>query len=355
MRKTLAYFLKNRLHIIAILSFLLLMITFFYLVDADFVYQYEYYDEYDRLVKIISPENSPFSLLATAAAILSTITVIFEFYFKMRKVNVDQMYALPIKREKIFLSKLIVCYLEVIIPITISFILSFAMISISEHIFNLVYMIPFYFGLVFLSIVLITSFAFIYTRGNTFFDGLVNMLAYTCFLALFVNILIDTFSISYYKFGSSMAFFIYSPISIFTKYMDELFMQEEVSTYIGQFISMGVYVLFGILSFFLFVKLNKEEPSENCTQISKSWFSYKTIIPAYTIAFVIVSAMSFEVLSIVFSAIFTYLMFVLQKRSFKLSKKDFLLILCFIAIGIGLGIVCDNISTYLLREHSAYY
>ena len=116
MRKTLAYFLKNRLHIIAILSFLLLMITFFYLVDADFVYQYEYYDEYDRLVKIISPENSPFSLLATAAAILSTITVIFEFYFKMRKVNVDQMYALPIKREKIFLSKLIVCYLEVIIP-----------------------------------------------------------------------------------------------------------------------------------------------------------------------------------------------------------------------------------------------
>ena len=121
-------------------------------------------------------------------------------------------------------------------------------------------------------------------------------------------------------------------------------MQEEVSTYIGQFISIGVYVLFGILSLFLFIKLNKEEPSENCTQISKSWFSYKTIIPILSIPFSAISILSGGFLALAFSSIFTYLAFVLYKRSFKLSKKDYVFIAIYITIGIVVGICCKEIS-----------
>ena len=343
MRKTLNYYFKNRLNIILIISFLVFLIMFFYLFNSNFIYRYSYYDEFNEYVSVIKPENSPFALLSTIAAILSTAVVTFEFYFKMRKVSVDQMFSLPIKREKIYLSKLIICYLEVIVPVTVGFILSFLMILSKEHMFNLIYFIPFYFGIVFLSVVLVTSFAFLYTRGNAFFDGIVNMLAYIFMLVLIVALITDTFAIPFNKFGSNGAFFIYSPISIFTTWLNKLFVGNEFNFDLAQNISVVIYILFGVVSLFLFIILNREEPSENSTQISNSNFSYRTIIPIYSIVFSATSILSNGFLALSFSSIFTYLAFVLYKRSFKLSKKDYLFIILYIIIGIVLGVCCEQI------------
>lgn len=349
MKKTVNYFLKNRINIILILSFIVFLIVFFYLFDAEYIYSYEYYDDYDNFVSKTRAINSPFALLSVVTAVLSTFVVTFEFYFKMRKVNVDQIYALPIKREKIFLSKLIVCYLEVVIPITLGVILSFLMIVFKEHIFNLVYFIPYYFGLMFLAIILITSFAFLYTRANTFFDGLVNMFAYACVLALITSIIKQTFAISYSRFGDGSYFFIYSPITLFTSWMNNLFMDQNYKFRLATNLSFVIFILFGFISLYLFIKLNKEEPSENTTQISMSNFSYRTIIPLYSIIFTALSIMSSGVLALTFASIFTYLAFVLFKRSFKLSKRDYLFIVIYIIIGVILGICCEEIREVFLN------
>ena len=344
MKKTLKYYLKNRLNIILILSFFVFLIVFVSLFNVDFVYRYNYYDEMDKLIYNVSIQNSPLPLLATITSVLSTFVVVFEFYFKMRKVNVDQIYSLPIKREKIFLSKLIVCALEVVVPMTVGFVVSYLMIFNEEHLFNLIYFIPYYFGLLFLALILIVSFAFIYTRGNTFFDGIVNMVAYSFMIVIIVSLITETFDISYYKFGNATSFFIYSPISIFSSWMDDLFSGREYVFKLSSMLSFIIYILFGLLSFYLFIILNKKEPSENSTQISESDFSYKTIIPILSIPFSAISILSGGFLALAFSSIFTYLAFVLYKRSFKLSKKDYVFIAIYITIGIVVGICCKEIS-----------
>lgn len=349
MKKTLNYFLKNRINIILILSFIVFLIVFFYLFNAEYVYTYEYYDQYDKIIIDTRLTNSPFPLLATITAILSTFVVVFEFYFKMRRVSVDQIYALPIKREKIFLSKLIICYLEVLIPITLGFILSFLMIVFKNNLFAMVYFIPYYFGLIFLSLVLITSFAFLYTRANTFFDGVVNMLSYACILPLIVSIIKQTFVISYSSFGDGSYFFIYSPITLYSSWMNDLFMNRTYKFQLATNLSFIIFILIGFISIYLFIKLNKEEPSENTTQISLSNFSYRTIIPLYSIVFVILSIMSGGILGLTFASIFTYLIFVLFRRSFKIEKKDYLFIILYIVIGIILGIVCEEIREVFLN------
>ena len=344
MKNTLKYYIKNRLNIILILSLFVFLIVFVSLFKAEFVYRYSYYDEMDKLVYNISIQNSPLPLLATITSVLSTFVVVFEFYFKMRKVNVDQIYALPIKREKIFLSKLIICVLEVIVPMTVGFIVSYLMIFNKDHLFNLIYFIPYYFGMVFLALILIVSFAFIYTRGNTFFDGIINMVAYSFMLVIVVSLITETFDISYRNFGNATSFFIYSPISIFSSWMNDLFSGRDYVFKLSSILSYSIYISFGLLSFYLFIVLNKKEPSENSTQISESEFSYKTIIPALSIPFSAISILSGGFLALAFSSIFTYLAFVLYRRSFKLTKKEYVFIAIYITIGIIVGVCCKEIS-----------
>lgn len=350
MRKTLGYYFKNRFNIILIISFIAFLITFFYLVDARFVYTYEYINEHNEYIEITKAQNSPFALLTTIAAVLSTFVITFEFYFKMKRVSVDQIYALPIKREKFYLSKLILCYLEVVIPTTICFILSIIMISMSVHIFNMIYFIPYYFGLMFLIAILITSLAFVYTRANTFFDGLINILGYTFILVLISNLIFETFELRRYNIRGAGSFFLYSPVDIFTTWMNLLFKGVKVETEICNYFGIGIFVLFGLIALFLFIKLNKEEPSENTTQISNSLFSYKTIIPIYSIVFCSMSILSGGILALAFASIFTYLMFVLYKRSFKLTKRDYMLIAIYIIIGICLGVCFSIINDSIVSK-----
>ena len=349
MKTTLKYFLKTRWNVIAIISCILLLITFVYLTNMDFVYTYEYYDDYGEIYNVVKAQGSPFPMLAAFASVLSTLVVIFEFYFKMRKINIDQMHALPIKREKLYLSKLIICALEVIIPLTLSFILSIVIISLSKNIFDLIYFIPFYFGLVFLSLILIISFAFIYTRANTFFDGIINMLFYIFVLVILFLHIIDVFELGYQKFGSGGAFFIYSPIAIFTQYMNKLFMNKEFEFNISQSLSLVIFILFGIVSLYLFIRLNKKEPSENCTQLSSSYFSYKVFIPIYSIILTSITIFSGTVISLGFTIVFTYLAYVIYRRSFKLSKRDYLMIGIVIIAGILLGIFFDYINQFFIK------
>lgn len=355
MKKMLGYYLKSRWHVVLIISLILMLITFISLFDVNFIYRYEYYDEYDQLVNIVRAENSPFATMAVFAAILSTLVVVFEFYFKMRKVNIDQIYALPIKREKIYLSKLIVCLAEVIIPLTLSFILSVIMVAIKPHMFELIYFIPYYFGLIFLVCVLVCSFAFVYTRANTFFDGLINMLMYTLVLVFVFMLIIDVFAIGSYKFGDPSYFFIYSPITVFCSNMNDLFCGRITNLKPAGIMSFVVFIVFGLLSIWLFVKLNKEEASENCTQVSSSYFSYKTMIPIFSLIFFAFSVLEAGLVALTFTLIFTYLFFVIYKRTFKLNKKEYIIIALLLVVGIALGLVSNAIHEAIINDRYKAY
>ena len=56
------------------------------------------------------------------------ITPIVEFSFKMKKITMDQAYSLPIKREKLYLTRYIIGFLEIVVPFTLSYFISLLVI-----------------------------------------------------------------------------------------------------------------------------------------------------------------------------------------------------------------------------------
>jgi hypothetical protein len=157
------------------------------------------------------------------------------------------------------------------------------------------------------------------------------------------SIIFNVFNIKY-KFGDSSWFFLYSPITRITVILDRLFeygnLDKDVIK-VMDYISFSLFIAFGILSFILFIKLNKEEKSENSMQISKSRFAYKLILPAYIIPLMAMSIESSSPILMVLVVIFGYFGYVVYRRSFKLTKYDYYMLLINVVAGFGLGIIID--------------
>lgn len=346
MRKLLSYYIKKRSNVIIITSLILLTIVFVYLIDARFVWQRDVWNEYTQSYDTVKmAQNSPFPMLAIFAIILSTIVPIFEFYYKMRKINVDQFHALPIKREKIYLTKYIIGLAEILIPLTLCFILSFILIVIKPHIFEMSYFFLYYISLVAGVIVLFTSVSFIYTRCNTFFDGIINILLYSIILVPVASIIINLFDVKYNTFGDSTWYFLQSPITRIEVLFEELFEGDKPSVFTSDYLTFIIFGVFGIVSFVLFILLNKKEKSENSMQISNSIFAYKLTLPVYIISLLAISLDGSSPILMVLVIIFGYLGHVIYKRSFKLTKYDYISLFVYASTGILLGLLTEYINT----------
>lgn len=337
MKRVLKYYFKKRFFVVGVISFIFLLITFISLYNDKFIIE-----RYYEFKTSIEAYNSPFGMLALFAAIIGTIVVPLEFSFKMNKIKIDQLYSLPIKREKIFISKLIICIVETVIPLTLSFILSFLMVVFKKNIFDLKYFIPYYFLLVFYSVVLITTFAFIYTRANRNGDGIVNMIAYAFLLLVIIEFTNEYFNLNKHLIEST-DFLIYSPISIINDEFDKLLCNIDSNFKTSEIISLILFPIIGGAFFYLFVKLNKEDKSEDCLEVSNSLFSYRLFLPIYGICLgsLVLELDSFSLY--IFVIISLYIGYVIKNRNFKLNNNDFKWYISLVIISFILGVLGQNI------------
>ena len=336
MSKIIKYYFRERKHIIIIISISLLLITLFNFIDADFVYSYEHYETGEI---IYNTRNSPLPFLAFIAGALSTLFVIMEFNFKMNKISIDKMYSLPVKREKLYLSKLIFVIIEVLIPLTLCFLLAFLIVVSSEHMFKLIYFIPYYLLTVVAVISMVIVLSFAYTRGNSSSDGVINIIAYIFVFAVIAVFIQQLFGILYEDWNS-LNFSLYGPLSMICDLMDEKF---DNTNYLDVKTSMITsFIFYGLLTcvfFYLFIRLNKLEKSENTLEVSRSNFSYNFFIPVYSITFSMVTIKEETLILVIFIFIATYMGLVIKNKTFKLDKKDYLQIIIIICIGILFGII----------------
>ena len=188
MKKLLAYYLKKRFHIVLILSAIMVTILTVFISNINFIHNAPVWDQtYEHIIGYEPVAvNSPIGYLTVFSCLLATIVPLFEFYFKMKKISIDQQYSLPIKREKLFLTKYIVVLFIILASLTIAYIWMIFITSLKENIFNMGYIYLYYPVLIGLTSVLYTIICFVYTRANTFFDGLINILFYIFILALFL-------------------------------------------------------------------------------------------------------------------------------------------------------------------------
>ena len=347
MRQLLKYYAKKRLLAISAITAICFIITTTILMNSVFVRTSYFWVEapvidggYEYRATVAS--DSPLALFTVLSCILVFIVPVFEFYFKMTKIGVDQMYSLPVKRNKLYLVKYIVGLVEIIIPLTISYLYAFLWIICSEHMFTLIYFLPYYFMLIFFTIVMYTIFAFIYTRANTFFDGIINMVLY-----IFIPVLI-TYSLGLFiEEINCNYYYLYAPISSFTEQFNDLLMKDSYlpplkyhSNFDNNIIYSSVfYVAASIACVFAFIKLIKNDKAENSQEISNSLFLYQTTIPLTVFfgTFAMYEGLGLEHFSYFITAIIGYLLYAIYKRNFKPSWKFLLMMIIAIIISVVLA------------------
>lgn len=361
MKKYLRFHIKDSLPQI-ILFIVITLISCFSLSIDGYIHHNHYYN-YD------SPTNNPLTMIAVIGIVLSVGVPIIEFSYRMRKITIDQMYSFPIKREKIFLAHYITGYIKILIPVTVAVIYFLIDLSVKEHLFDVFYIIPFYFSLLGTLLIGYSFVTFIFMRGNTVGDGLINMLFGIFFIPAIIALITFHQPYSYptnamnslnIDFGDG---FIFKPVIDIIEYFQgemewyALSQIKQANEYLelphfsaNSFGWLIFHAIFGIASFVLSIILVKKDKSENSMGISNSWFSYKIMIPVYL--FVIsYTAINAEFIAWLFILIGGFLMYVIYRRTLKIKIIDVIII---VSCVLG-GLVISSIIESLIPQRDPMY
>jgi hypothetical protein len=82
------------------------------------------------------------------------------------------------------------------------------------------------------------------------------------------------------------------------------------------------WALIGIMCFVGYVLLYSKYRADKAEEISDSWFGYKTLIPIFGPLFALESFDGFSIEPI----ILMYIMYIVYRRSFKLKKRDYIVL-----------------------------
>ena len=360
MLKMIKFNLKNRTLLILITTIVFLAIGFALYLGDDFLKYFYFYNRLtDQHFQVIGPDSSPILFITIMACILCTIIPIIEFSFKMSKISIDQMYSLPIKREKLYLAKFISGFIEVLIPVSVVFIFCLLKVLFSNHMYETIYFLPYFVCLILFMFFLYSTITFFFTRGNTVIDGIINVVLIIFVVELFSSTIDSMLWGNIRNYFDSGSCYLYSPISIISELFDNKLSAEAINklhtmydeyyytvrvnltTY--EIVSVIIFILIGIESTILFVLLNKKDKAEDSMQVSNSWFSYKVFIPVYMSLISLLMMDGSELIGFVFLFVGTYIAYVVYRRSLKIKKWDIIVpVICFVSMMI-IYIVLDNL------------
>lgn len=318
------YFFKKRISVLIALSVVVTAIFAIVIGTSRLIiYRYDGALSQDSLV----PEANPSQLIVYLVVIflLSFLVPFSEFSFKMKKRGIDQMYSLPIKREKLYFVKFLICLCEIIIPFIIGGVISIFVIMGKDHLYNLGMFIPYFLSLIACSIGVTIISSCVFIHQNTEIDGAV-IAIFTIFI---LSTVITSIRMILYKiFGYDMndvdasKYLLFSPLISIYKGMASLIANREINYLTwegGDTVAIIVFVLISIGATILSYFHIKNEKSENSQQISSSLLGYSLYIPLLAISISII-VNEINVLLFLFQ-IAIYLTYVLYLRKFKLDKK----------------------------------
>lgn len=277
--------------------------------------------------------------------LLTFVVPVAVYSFKMNKRSVDCFYAMPLKREKLLFVKTLVGLFLVVVPFTLSYWLGFFTLLIREgNPYQMLWYLPTYFGLLLYGVLLFGWHAFVYTRANKPFDGIVFLIAYAFVGMVIVMGVLGALGLenayehvgiktveNYMDFGGVINFF---------SNMENLIMKDSVSDWeIEGFL---IPSLLGVIGYTLLFSLERFQKAENAEQVSNDWFGYKVLIPVYT-AYCLASAINLS--SVVLGCVcvaFSFVAIVVWKRKFRIGKSGWIVFAIGIVAGILLGILMEH-------------
>ena len=320
MRKTIKYFLNKRKLFIGVSLGITLLFTLVNVSNRVFYYE---------MPTGKTPFDMPFGFLYVFGVIFSSFIPVMEFKFKTNKIMVDQAYSLPVKRERYYLAKYVVGLIETLFPLVVCGLVSFLYVMCSKHIYNLWYVLPYLLMLLLITAGVYSIFVFFFIKGNTVFDGIVNMFFISCFLMALTSA-IDAYVNVSKVLRTAGEYFIFAPFNNIYVFFNNLVKGGTVEEFthrygFGTLIPALIYIILGVVSVFGIILASKNEKAEDATQISNSYFSYRTFIPTYL--FLIMIGYYVDVLLYVLVVLTAgFIGYIMYRKTVKIKKIDIIIL-----------------------------
>ena len=337
MKKTIKYFLNKRKLFIGVSLGIALLFTLVNISNRGFYYE---------MPTGKTPIDMPFGFLYVFGAIFSSFIPVMEFKFKTNKIMVDQAYSLPIKREKYYLAKYVVGLIETLLPLVVCGLVSLLYVMCSKHIYNLWYVLPYLLMLLLITASVYSIFVFFFIKGNTVFDGIVNMFFVSCFLMALISA-IDTYVDIHKVLGYGSDFYIFAPFTNIYTFFNNLVRGGEIAEFDNRYglralVPTLIYIVLGAGSVFALIGESKKEKAEDATQISNSYFSYRTFIPAYLFLSMI-GLYVYELFFVLLMLTAGFIGYIMYRKTVKIKKIDIILLFASTLVGYFFGIFLDSL------------
>ena len=318
--------------------------------------------------------DSGLACYAVLLCVLCTVVPVLQFSYRMKQRSVDLWYSLPITRKQLVLVRTLAGLLLVFVPFTIAYWPGVAIVamrinelasSVRGFHFQYIHYLSCFAQMLLLGTCLFGVNAFLFTRGNSMFDGIFFILGWAILVPLFVVVLNDDFAFDFYWQGASgrqtwvnsslffTYFFTYSPVAWTGAAFEKLitvgaFFDNEFHFMVTSILG----VLEGVAAYLALFLLADKDKSENVGQISSSRMGYKVLLPALeagVIAFIIVSVgwgwfdwnTAFYLVLVALCALAFYFAY---RRSFRLKLSDILSVILAFVAGLLLALLVSGIS-----------
>ncbi|WP_264229816.1 hypothetical protein [Acholeplasma laidlawii] len=354
MKKYIQYLFKNAfLETVIISSVTLLANIFVVYLDRN---SYARFNLYDGVWRYSVPSSFAIMLMITLTISLIVILLLRVYKLKSKDYK-DVIYALPIARNKLVLSHLIVGFIQVLIVMTITFIgTTIVFYFLSNKAFNMGLIWLTYAVLLLLLIILFGLTQLIIFRSNNIIDAAGLVFAY------FILSFLIMFTIQAFKYGYNISNLGFNEMVIYPYYSAVEWMKyllnQATPPYTGEYILMMtendllvvvvhaiVYVVLSTFCVWYVVNKSKTDKVENIGGVTTSGIGYKVINPLIILfSSMLLFILSYESLT---SLIFLlpmllsvyYVMYIIYRRKFRISKYDYLVV--------GVTILISSLIVYI--------
>ena len=268
--------------------------------------------------------------------VVATVMPFLCLYDLKNRRNTDTLYSLPLSRFKLSLTHFISGFIQVLFIYTCAFFASYFYLLYNTDIFNLANMLRYFPPSILGALLIYCFYSFFFTVANRTIDGVIISglwvyIIYSCF---------DYFDKSQNVFAAYWSS-IYSPLdnltSIYSYYAEPLYRVDWKYNQIGRILEnnymFAVWAAVGLLCVIGFFIYSTKKKANKLGDDSDSIFAFRGAIPLFGVIY----ALHDYNPSIVDIALYTFIMYVVYRRSFKFKKLDYVifavtLALCFLII-----------------------
>ena len=337
MKNSFKYLLKQAIPLIIVLS--IIFISYY---DLSCMFSNCHYQEgFDYAPYLRYPDPNTFEIVIVLA-IATAIIPILNFARYKNKNAVDVYFSLPLTKKSFYIQKLIIGFIEIIIPFTISYFIGFIIFLCRGADFYMIQYIPMYLLLVIASLFMYIICSFFVIKANNVPDSIIFIILYvliTTFIFNGINSLYNLFTGKFNMISWEWDYLLapYGPMQKITDFY-KYYLKTKMPNYsfsnknaylVVMFVSLGIHLVLAslaLLGIFMHIKNAKNEDAD---EKSKTWFGYKTLIPIlFVVALINIgqydNPTSYFLMSAIYMVSYIVLVMAAEFRSVNVPKSRYI-------------------------------